>query len=636
MKHCSIRFVPAVVLIALSAGAASAALTGRVVDQAGAPLSDAIVNLQAANAADTTAADGRFSFTFSGVVMPAASPLKHAVTCVNGVISFAVSSEAQPVTIRVFDVSGRQAAPSFSRKLSRGEYSFDALSLVQGAASGRIFIARVSLDGRMYSYKISFQAGERRRLLENGRGGDRRGSGLSKREAEIDVLQISRTGYVTATVSVQSYDADLGDIVLTAQQYVLTILCNPAGGGSITAPASSPVSVTHGAQTTITATPGSGYGFVNWVVTSGTAMFDNSYSASTTVTLTSGNATVRANFAAITYQLSVVAGTCGSIWEPARSPVVVPYGKATAIDALPSDGTMFTGWTVTSGTATIANPNSASTTVTLTSEDATVQATCGDIKYQLTVNAGPGGTITAPASSPVTVIYDDITTITASPDACHTFDGWTVLSGTAAFNSAASASTTVSISSDATITANFGYRGFTLTLQCMSGGRIYEPIGVTTMPVLCGNGLVIKASTDACYTFSGWTVASGTATFRDATLASTVVTLSSGNATIRANFIYKPVVTVTLTGQDSLTIGNYSCAFGPCIASADCGSSYNLKARQSFYWTVPGSDITFLYTFSKWVVEKGFASIANPNSSNTSVGINGDVTISANYTSVRQ
>ncbi len=84
--------------------------------------------------------------------------------------------------------------------------------------------------------------------------------------------------------------------VLTATpipKYKLTI--GAGANGTITAPASSPDSVFSGAATPIAASPNNGYCFLNWTWTSG-ATIANPNIASTTVTLTSGNATVTANF----------------------------------------------------------------------------------------------------------------------------------------------------------------------------------------------------------------------------------------------------------------------------------------------------------------------------------------------------
>ncbi len=76
--------------------------------------------------------------------------------------------------------------------------------------------------------------------------------------------------------------------------YQLTVVAGT--GGTFTAPASSPITVNFGAQTTITAAPGPGYKFVNWTKTSGTSSIADSTAVSTTVTLTLGAATVQANF----------------------------------------------------------------------------------------------------------------------------------------------------------------------------------------------------------------------------------------------------------------------------------------------------------------------------------------------------
>jgi photosystem II stability/assembly factor-like uncharacterized protein len=109
-----------------------------------------------------------------------------------------------------------------------------------------------------------------------------------------------KTGMADSTVASVTYTI--------LYQYMLTV--NAASGGS-TSP-SGTQAVNHGAATSITATPNTNYVFVNWTVTSGTGVsFGSAGSASTTVTLTSGPATIQANFfkSVFTWTDQTLAGT---------------------------------------------------------------------------------------------------------------------------------------------------------------------------------------------------------------------------------------------------------------------------------------------------------------------------------------
>jgi hypothetical protein len=79
--------------------------------------------------------------------------------------------------------------------------------------------------------------------------------------------------------------------------YTLTILDD---GNGTTDPAGA-VTVTHGVPESIVATPTDGYGFETWIVKSGIAVFADAGSASTTVTLSNGNATIEAEFLLLDY-----------------------------------------------------------------------------------------------------------------------------------------------------------------------------------------------------------------------------------------------------------------------------------------------------------------------------------------------
>jgi hypothetical protein len=156
--------------------------------------------------------------------------------------------------------------------------------------------------------------------------------------------------------------------------YQLTVLAGT--GGMISVPSSSPLTVNKGAVTTITTIPYCGFNFTKWTVVSGTATIADSSLTTTTVVLSSGDATVRADFVSTVslFQMTVIAGTGGTITAPATQTVATCLDSDIVITAHANPGYVFSEWTDTSGNAVIAFKNSASTTAKLSSGNATLQA----------------------------------------------------------------------------------------------------------------------------------------------------------------------------------------------------------------------------------------------------------------------
>lgn len=145
------------------------------------------------------------------------------------------------------------------------------------------------------------------------------------------------------------------------------MLASPAGGGT-TNPAVGAKIVKKGEVFVITALAADGHHFVNWTATAN-AVIANTGSASSTATL-SGDATITANFAANINLTMAVSGN--GTTNPAVGAYAVDTATPIPITATPDADNRFVNWTVL-GAGVIADPNSASTTVTLTG-DATVTA----------------------------------------------------------------------------------------------------------------------------------------------------------------------------------------------------------------------------------------------------------------------
>ena len=250
----------------------------------------------------------------------------------------------------------------------------------------------------------------------------------------------------SVTISSNKFTMPASNVTITAnftkKSYAISVVASPSGGGTVTGGGTHQ----YQASVAITATPATGYQFVNWTKTAGTIA--NANAASTTYTVPAGTATVTANFSKKSYAISVVASPDGG--GTVTGGGTHQYGSSVSITATPAAGYAFVNWTNTAGT--IADTTSLSTTFTVPASTATVTANFVKQSYAISVVSSPstGGTVTGSG----TYEYGSTINITATPDEGYHFIGWSNTAGAIADARAASTTFTVP-ESTAIITAIF-------------------------------------------------------------------------------------------------------------------------------------------------------------------------------------
>jgi hypothetical protein len=232
-------------------------------------------------------------------------------------------------------------------------------------------------------------------------------------------------------------------------QYQLTTQASPPADGTV-----APVSGNYyaaNATIPVTATANTGFAFSNWTSTGGS--FDSTTSASTNFHMPAAPATVTANFTTSAVQITITTSPSGLLVSAdggtaTAAPLVenwIPGSSHTIATTSPQSGG--TGiqyvWSSWSDSGAISH----SITVPST---ATTYTASFNTQYLLTTLANPtnGGTV-SPASGN---FYNASTVVplTATPNSGFTFSNWT---GNVANSN--SASTTITMSSPQTVTANF-------------------------------------------------------------------------------------------------------------------------------------------------------------------------------------
>ena len=289
----------------------------------------------------------------------------------------------------------------------------------------------------------------------------------------------------------------------------------------------------------------------------------------------------------VKYDLTITSGAGGSVTVPGEGTFVCDSGRVVDLVATQASGYRFVNWT--GNVATIANPNSPSTTITMDGDysiTATFEETEGTY-YTLTVDVTGSGSV-GPTAGQHTYGAGAVISISATPADGYHFVNWTGNVGTVANVNAAS--TTITMNSDYSITANFEQTAvtyYTLTMAATGGGSINPAVGQHSYAA--GTAVPIIASAAGGYYFVNWTGSVGT--IANVNAASTSITMN-GNYSITANFEVALPYTLTMavsgSGSTSPAVGQHTYTAGTPVPI----SATPAGGDQFVNWTAPAGSFT--------------------------------------------
>lgn len=181
-------------LLLIQIVAAKSIISGRVIDNAGNPINNAVVKLNSTNYTVTTDINGAFEFNILNTKNSNAR-LKHNLGIRNGVL-YLQNTLLQHVVIDIFDLDGRKICVLQSGMLRPGYYHYPITKLI----SNKVLLLRYKSGSFNQYYKLILKSNA---LLSN----EYQKSTLDKINAEIvfDQLTVTHQDYDDVTVQIKNY-----------------------------------------------------------------------------------------------------------------------------------------------------------------------------------------------------------------------------------------------------------------------------------------------------------------------------------------------------------------------------------------------------------------------------------------------
>jgi hypothetical protein len=334
------------------------------------------------------------------------------------------------------------------------------------------------------------------------------------------------------------------------QQYSVNASANPFNGGTITG-----AGLYNPSQSvTVTATPNTGYNFVNWMEGSNVVSTNPSY----TFTINS-NRNLVANFAIVFYSVTTSAnpGAGGTT----SGTGTYTGGQSVTVIATANSGYSFVNWT--EGTTVVSTDASYTFTINA-SRSLVANFALNQFTVATLANPSNGGTTTGGGSyNPGSSV-----TVTATPANGYTFFNWT--EGIAIVST--SASYTFTIAANRALVANFTPALYAVTIQVNPPGG-----GTTTGSGFYNFGQIVQvtATANSGYQFVNWTEGS--------TVVSTGASyafLINGDKNFKANFVQLAVLSVA----PNFVNVNYPTGTSSFNVSNTGGSTMNWTAVSNDSW----------------------------------------------------
>ena len=386
--------------------------------------------------------------------------------------------------------------------------------------------------------------------------------------------ELDGVGLTTVVFSQDGYGTPLQPITIGFHTNLnITVTATPASGGTVTGGGS----YLYSTQCTITASPNTGYDFVNWTLNG--SPVSNSLSYTFTV---SAAAEYVAHFQIQSFQITANASpTNGGTVSGAGT---YDYGQTCTLTATPATGYTFINWT-RNGTVVSTDPSYAFTVT----EGAAYEAHFQIQSFQIAANANPtnGGTVQGAG----TYNYGQTCTLTATAATGYDFVNWTLNGNPVSTNP----SYAFTVTEAGTYVANFQIQSFQITATATptNGGTVQ---GAATYNY--GQTCTLTATPATGYNFVNWT--KGNTVVSDE--ASISFTVTEAGAYVAHFQIQSFQITATATPSNGGTVsGAGTFDYGQtCTLTAIPATGYSFVN-----WTKGGEVVSQVASFNFTVTEAG-------------------------------
>ncbi|MBN1577424.1 MAG: hypothetical protein JW913_12780 [Chitinispirillaceae bacterium] len=186
-------------------------LHGKIANQAGQPIENAVVSLVEQKMSDTTGSDGTYVLsTKTELKIPSLQPQCENVVLQNSGLAFSLQKPST-VTIQIFGMNGTLLKKESLRNVTSGFYRFN---VAENRHTTGIFIIKISIGQTEMTFRYLPVSGDnymvRSSVESSGMTADNR---LAKITVVMDTLTVSVAGYKTKVIEIESYDQEL-DITL--------------------------------------------------------------------------------------------------------------------------------------------------------------------------------------------------------------------------------------------------------------------------------------------------------------------------------------------------------------------------------------------------------------------------------------
>lgn len=202
-------------------------IKGRVVDKDNNPVQGAMVRLMQSGESQTTDWEGNFFIDMTFTHTLPTDPVLNFITFNNGVLSFNVSESQKRIRIEVFNNTGKRINKITREGIPQGLHSINVLP---DNVSISMYFVKLQIGNKSRVFKV-LNLTNRAYLL--GRGDPHAGHALMKKSTELeefsDTLEIKKDEFEIKKIGVNSYEADLNDIVLEKTDVGLPPVTNGQG-----------------------------------------------------------------------------------------------------------------------------------------------------------------------------------------------------------------------------------------------------------------------------------------------------------------------------------------------------------------------------------------------------------------------